>query len=105
MSATTLVEGTITDHPKKITEVQDEDIISLIHKDLQVQLKIIEKNLEIERVREENLSMKLQIIEARLKRCKSDAKIKLLLRDISVLTQKIKMPQINIDQINNETAN
>ena len=100
MSATTLVEGIINDHPKKITEVQDEDIISLIHKDLQVQLKIIEKKLEIVRVREENLSMKLQIIGARLKRLKSDAKIKLLLRDISVLTQKIKMPQINIDQIN-----
>ena len=88
-----------------MTEVQDEDIISLIHKDLQVQLKIINKELEIQSVRKENLSMKLQIIEARLKRCKSDAKIKLLLRDISVLTQKIKMPQINIDQINNETAN
>ena len=50
MSATNLVEGIINDHPKKITEVQDEDIISLIHKDLQVQLKIIEKNLEIVRV-------------------------------------------------------
>ena len=88
-----------------MTEVQDEDVVSLIHKDLQVQLKIINKELEIQSVRKENLSMKLQIIEARLKRCKSDAKIKLLLRDISVLTQKIKMPQINIDQINNETAN
>ena len=83
-----------------MTEVQDEDVVSLIHKDLQVQLKIIEKELEIQSVRKENLSMKLQIIEARLKRCKSDAKIKLLLRDISVLTQKILLPQINIDQIN-----
>ena len=88
-----------------MTEVQDEDVVSLIHKDLQVQLKIINKELEIQSVRKENLSMKLQIIEARLKRCKSDAKIKLLLRDISVLTQKIKMPQISIDQINNETDN
>ena len=88
-----------------MTEVQDEDVISLIHKDLQVQLKIIEKELEIQSVRKENLSMKLQIIEARLKRLKSDAKVLLLLRDISVLTQKIKMPQINIEQINNETAN
>ena len=82
-----------------MTEVQDEDVISLIHKDLQVQLKIIEKELEIQSVRKENLSMKLQIIEARLKRCKSDAKIKLLLRDISVLTQKMLLPEININQI------
>ena len=88
-----------------MTEVQDEDVISLIHKDLQVQLKIIEKELEIQNVRKEKLSMKLQIIEARLKSLKSDAQVLLLLRDISVLTQKIKMPQINIDQINNETAN
>ena len=56
--------------------------------------------LEIERVRTENLSMKLQIMEARLKRCKSEGEIELLLRDISVLTQKIMLPQINIDQIN-----
>ena len=88
-----------------MTEVQDEDVISLIHKDLQVQLKIIEKELEIQSMRKEKLSMKLQIIEARLKRLKSDAQVLLLLRDISVLTQKIKMPQINIEQINNETAN
>ena len=82
-----------------MTEVQDEDVVSLIHKDLQVQLKIIEKELEIQSVRKENLSMKLQIIEARLKRCKSDAKIKLLLRDISVLTQKMLLPEINVNQI------
>ena len=82
-----------------MTEVQDEDVISLIHKDLQVQLKIIEKELEIQSMRKEKLSMKLQIIEARLKRLKSDAQVLLLLRDISVLTQKIKMPQININQI------
>ena len=88
-----------------MTEVQDEDVISLIHKDLQIQLKIIEKELEIQSMRKEKLSMKLQIIEARLKRLKSDAQVLLLLRDISVLTQKIKMPQINIEQINNETAN
>ena len=67
--------------------------------DSQSKLKRIVKELEIQRVRQENLSMKLQIIEARLKRCKSDATIKLLLRDISVLTQKILLPQINIDQI------
>ena len=99
MSAKKCVDGIINDYPKKIIEVLDEDINSLIHKDLQVQLKIIKKELEIQNVRKENLSMKLQIIEARLKRCKSDAKIKLLLRDISVLTQKILLPEININQI------
>ena len=88
-----------------MTEVQDEDVVSLIHKDLQVQLKIINKELEIQSVRKENLSMKLQIIEARLKRCKSDAKIKLLLSEISVIEQKIKLAQIDIDQTDNETAN
>ena len=82
-----------------MTEVQDEDVVSLIHKDLQVQLKIIEKELEIQSVRKENLSMKLQISMALLKRCKSDAKIKLLLRDISVLTQKMLLPEINVNQI------
>ena len=81
-------------------EVQDKDVVELIHKDLQqVQLKIIAKELEIQSVRKENLSMKLQIIEARLKRCKSDAKIKPLLRDISVLTQKMLLPEINVNQI------
>ena len=99
MSAKKCVDGIINDYPKKIIEVLDEDINSLIHKDLQVQLKIIKKELEIQSVRKDNLSMKLQIIEARLKRCKSDAKIKLLLRDISVLTQKILLPEININQI------
>ena len=87
-------------------EVQDKDVVELIHKDLQqVQLKIINKALEIQSVRKENLSMKLQIIEARLKRCKSDAKIKLLLSEISVIEQKIKLAQIDIDQTDNETAN
>ena len=99
MSAKDLIHGIITDLLKKIIEVQDEDIISLIHKDLEAGLKISKMELEIEGVRTENLSMKLQIIEARLKRCKSDAKIKLLLRDISVLTQKMLLPQININQI------
>ena len=75
MSAKNLVEGIITDHPKKIIEVQDEDIISVIHKDLQIQLKISKKELEIQSVRKEKLSMKLQIIEARLKRLKFDAKV------------------------------
>ena len=98
MSAKNLVEGIITDHPKKIIEVQDEDIISVIHKDLQIQLKISKKELEIQSVRKEKLSMKLQIIEARLKRLKSDAKVLLLLRDISVLAQKM-LAQININQI------
>ena len=82
-----------------MTEVQDEDVISLIHKDLQIQLKIIEKELEIQSMRKEKLSMKLQIIEARLKRLKSDAKVLLLLRDISVLAQKMLLAQININQI------
>ena len=99
MSAKNLVEGIITDHPKKIIEVQDEDIISVIHKDLQIQLKISKKELEIQSVRKEKLSMKLQIIEARLKRLKSDAKNLLLLRDISVLAQKMLLAQININQI------
>lgn len=99
MSAKNLVEGIITDHPKKIIEVQDEDIISVIHKDLQIQLKISKKELEIQSVRKEKLSMKLQIIEARLKRLKSDAKVLLLLRDISVLAQKMLLAQININQI------
>ena len=99
MSAKNLVEGIITDHPKKIIEVQDEDIISVIHKDLQIQLKISKKELEIQSVRKEKLSMKLQIIEARLKRLKSDAKVLLLLRDISVLDQKMLLAQININQI------
>ena len=99
MSAKNLVEGIITDHPKKIIEVQDEDIISVIHKDLQIQLKISKKELEIQSVREEKLSMKLQIIEARLKRLKFDAKVLLLLRDISVLAQKMLLAQINVNQI------
>ena len=99
MSAKNLVEGIITDHLKKIIEVQDEDIISVIHKDLQIQLKISKKELEIQSVRKEKLSMKLQIIEARLKRLKSDAKVLLLLRDISVLAQKMLLAQININQI------
>ena len=99
MSAKNCVDEIINDHPKKTIEVLDEDINSLTHKDLQSKLKRIVKELEIQHVSQENLSMKLQIIEARLKRCKSDAKIKLLLRDISVLTQKILLPQINIDQI------
>ena len=82
-----------------MTEVQDEDVVSLIHKDLQVQLKISKKELEIQSVRKEKLSMKLQIIEARLKRLKSDAQVLLLLRDISVLAQKMLLAQININQI------
>ena len=82
-----------------MNEVQDEDVISVIHKDLQVQLKISKKELEIQSVRKEKLSMKLQIIEARLKRLKSDAQVLLLLRDISVLAQKMLLAQININQI------
>ena len=52
MSAKKCVDGIINDYPKKIIEVLDEDINSLIHKDLQVQLKIIKKELEIQSVNE-----------------------------------------------------
>ena len=64
MSAKNCVDEIINDHPKKTIEVLDEDINSLTHKDLQAKLKIIVKELEIQHVSQENLSMKLQIIEA-----------------------------------------